>query len=390
LLKVQTLPLSSFPYRTAFAVGPTYLDNARRHPIPISAAEDIGRYADGLRDISGIATGNDLLREQVREQFASLIHAAPEEIALVPSTVFAENLILSALGLPKRSAGIVTDTLHFGGSLYLYESLRAQGYPVTILRPEQGRISVSDYADAIRPGTKLVALSLVAATTGFQHDVAAIAAIAHDRGALVYADIIQAAGTTPIDVRALDVDFCACATYKWLMGDMGAGFLFVRSGLLSSLRRPVYGAQQLRRHSFNGFPYSRAQDEAVCDWDLEKGVRSLFEVQTFAVTPLIALRSSLQLLHEIGVADIEHHRQPLLLRAREGLIAAGLTPLTPEGSRSAILSFSFEGDRDVLIEKLARAGVRISIYETFLRVSPTLFNDIDDMDCLIDAIRRPL
>ena len=71
--------------------------------------------------------------------------------------------------------------------------------------------------------TKLVAVSLVSMINGFQHDLKALCDIAHSRGALVYADIIQGAGAVPIDVHAWGVDFCACATYKWLMGDFGVG-----------------------------------------------------------------------------------------------------------------------------------------------------------------------
>ena len=61
----------------------------------------------------------------------------------------------------------------------------------------------------------------------------------------MYADIVQAAGNTPIDVRASGVDFCACSSFKWLMGDFGLGFLYVREALLDRvIRRSEYGYQQ--------------------------------------------------------------------------------------------------------------------------------------------------
>ena len=74
---------------------------------------------------------------------------------------------------------------------------------------------------------------------GFQHDLKAVCDLAHAHGAYVYADIIQAAGAVPIDVRASGVDFAAAATYKWLMGDFGLGFLYVREDLLDAvIQRP--------------------------------------------------------------------------------------------------------------------------------------------------------
>ncbi|MEJ0057504.1 MAG: aminotransferase class V-fold PLP-dependent enzyme [Bacteroidota bacterium] len=100
----------------------------------------------------------------------------------------------------------------------MYGQLAKQGLDVHVVRDRDNKINLKDLDAAITPGTTLVALSLVSTVNGFQHDLKAICDIAHSRGALVYADIIQAAGAVPIDVRATGVDFCACASYKWLMG----------------------------------------------------------------------------------------------------------------------------------------------------------------------------
>src|ERR1051326_9570276 len=98
--------------------------------------------------------------------------------------------------------------------------------------PRDFRIDLKDLERVIDKKTKLVEISLVAMANGFQHDLKAVCDLAHSRGAYVYADIVQAAGNTPIDVRASGVDFAACATFKWLMGDFGLGFLYVKEELL--------------------------------------------------------------------------------------------------------------------------------------------------------------
>lgn len=72
---------------------------------------------------------------------------------------------------------------------------------------------------------------------GFQHDLKAVCDLAHAHGAYVYADIIQGVGAVPLDVRATGVDFAATASFKWLMGDFGLGFLFVREELLGRVIR---------------------------------------------------------------------------------------------------------------------------------------------------------
>ncbi len=65
--------------------------------------------------------------------------------------------------------------------------------------------------------TRLVSMALISNVNGYLHDVKAISDLAHTHGAYVYADVIQAAGNTPIDVKAIGLDLCACSSYKWLM-----------------------------------------------------------------------------------------------------------------------------------------------------------------------------
>jgi selenocysteine lyase/cysteine desulfurase len=169
---------------------------------------------------------------RVKEDFAALINARPAEIGYVTSTMAGENLVVAGLGLGRGRGNVVTDALHFEGSLYLYGSLRARGVDVRVVRPREWRIDPRDLDRAIDHDTKLVAVSLVSFLNGFQHDLKAVSDLAHAKGAFVYADIIQAAGAIPIDVAAAGVDFAACASYKWLMGDFGLGFFYVREDRL--------------------------------------------------------------------------------------------------------------------------------------------------------------
>jgi selenocysteine lyase/cysteine desulfurase len=120
---------------------------------------------------------------------------------------------------------------------------------------------------------------------GFQHDLKAVCEIAHRKGARVYVDAVQAAGAVPIDVRASGVDFMACSTFKWLMGDFGRGFLYVRHDLLPSLTRRVFGYHQpesLEYHVFPGHPPGRALFEASAD---SRTATGYFEVGSLGKRP---------------------------------------------------------------------------------------------------------
>ena len=231
----MTRPLGdALPVREDFAIpaGQSWLNSAFIHPIPIAAANAVRSYLETRTFHEPRLRSGDALAAEVKAEFAALINARPEEISLVQSTSVAENLVVSGLGIPGGKGGVVTDALHFDGSLVLYGELAKQGVNLTIVRPRDWRIDLGDIERAVGGDTRLVAVSLVSWYNGFQHDLKAVCDVAHAKGAYVYADVIQAAGNTPIDVRSSGVDFCACSTFKWLMGDFGIGFLYVREGLL--------------------------------------------------------------------------------------------------------------------------------------------------------------
>src|SRR5258708_35736727 len=117
----------------------------------------------------------------------------------------------------------------------MYKSLEKQGLDLRIVKDRKGLLRLRDVEEMVDKKTRLIALSLVSYINGYRPDVKAICDLAHAHGAYVYADVIQAAGAVPIDVRALGLDFCACSGYKWLMGDRGLGFLFVREALLGKV-----------------------------------------------------------------------------------------------------------------------------------------------------------
>ena len=90
-----------------------------------------------------------------------------------------------------------------------------------------------------------MSVSLVSTINGFEHDLKKICDLAHAHGAYVYADIVHAAGAVPMDLRATGVDFAATSSYKWLMGDFGLGFLYVRKEVQEKVRRPWWGYHQV-------------------------------------------------------------------------------------------------------------------------------------------------
>ena len=378
----------SFPRKNDFAIpeGLTYINGAYTHPMPLGGVEAVRRNAE-YRSRPGKINdpGNDAMAREVKTQFAALINAKPNEISFVPNTSTGENLVLNALGIVGSDGNVVTDGLHFDGMiLHLLALKRDQGLDVRIAMPKDGAIDIHNLERLVDKKTKLIELSLVAMYNGFQHDLKAVCDLAHQHGAYVYADIVQAAGATPIDVRTTNVDFCSCSSFKWLMGDFGLGFLYAREDLLDKVRRSQIGYHSAKTIDTHFLPYDPPAASPFT-WELGSDATAHFEVGSNAYAPMSALSFSLPYIRQLGVDAIEAHRQPLLEKLRKEMPRLGFDPVTPPGTKSALITFVVK-DRPPVLRRLQAATINVRLGAHFLRVSPSVYNDMKDIDRLLGAL----
>jgi selenocysteine lyase/cysteine desulfurase len=378
-----TAPARELPDRISFAPSPAaYLDSGSTHPFSIGAKAAIDAYTAARAIPGGPRAGAD--DDHILANFARLINAEPGEVGFVQSTTAAEHMIVDGLGLIGSDAHIVTDTLHFFGSFPLYEGLAEQGAHITWLRPRDGRIMLEDMARAITPRTRLVALSLVSTFNGFEHDLAEICRLAHAQGAPVYADIVHAAGCVPLDVKASGVDFAACSSYKWLMADFGLGFVYARKEAQERLRRQRYGYYGIARFQPHVYPFD-PPGERIADFTMRDDAMGRFATGTYSHITAVHLDHSLRYILDLGVERINAHARMLTERLKDELPRLGYTMITPMESRAPLVTCVMENAR-ALAPQLEAAGVRITLSRNRFRASPSVFNDMDDIERLLRAL----
>lgn len=380
-------PASPLPHKDAFfPFEGIYMNCASQHPLSRGARAAIDRYLD-YKTFSGNSDfSNGAVRQRIMENYATLIGADIDEICFVQSTTVGENLILKALDIPYRPGRVVTDELHFIGSLPTYSELAKLGMDVVTIRAsEDGSIDMDRFEEMIDDNTRLVSVSLVSTINGYEHDLKTLCEIAHAKGALVYADIIHAVGSIPFNVRETGVDFASAATYKWLMAEMGLGFMYVRKDRLGDIRRPWFGHGQLERWEPLGFP-NPEYSEVLTNYEHRDSALGYFAMGTQANLIASQLDYSLDYLLKTGVERIQSYRQPLLDRLRDALPRLGYPTITPEGTRTALISFRHDDDEAALRDRLTAAGITISVYPHHMRISPSVFNDMDDVERLIDVL----
>lgn len=392
--RANAAPASGFPRKADFAIpaGTAYLNAAMIHPMPRVAHEAVAKGLE-LRvtgaTVPSFAGGG--AKPLPKATFAALINAKPSEIAFVPNTSTGENLVVNGLGLDRDFKGnVVTDALHFEGALVHLLELKNKGLDVRMAKPtKDGRIDMRDLEKLVDRQTRLVEISSVASYNGFQHDLKAVCDLAHANGAYVYADIVQSVGAVPLDVRAVGLDFAACSGFKWLMADFGLGFIYAREDLLDRVIQRTQIGYYSGNVDTHDSPLDPAHVATPVSWSLGADASNHFEVGSIGgnAAGAFAYSASLAYIQQLGVENIQAHRQPLLRRLEAELPKLGYPLLTPPGSTSPIITFGTK-DGSAIERKLAAGRVAARVSQYWFRFSPSVYNDMRDVEQAIDALSR--
>ncbi|HYT71217.1 MAG TPA: aminotransferase class V-fold PLP-dependent enzyme, partial [Gemmatimonadales bacterium] len=177
----------------------------------------------------------------LRSRYGRVIGAAPEEIALAPSSSVALSAVAEALDYRRRPKVVVT-SLDFPTVAYQWLAKRPRGIDLVVVEsPDQVSVPVEAIARAVDDRTALVATSHVYFTSGAIQDIRAVADVAHAKGALCLIDAYQSVGQVPLAVHATGVDCVTAGGLKWLLGGPGIVFLYVREDLARRLAPAIAG-----------------------------------------------------------------------------------------------------------------------------------------------------
>ena len=201
-------------------------------------------------------------------------------------------------------------------------------------------------------------------------------ALAHARGAYLFADIIQAVGAVPVDMRALGIDFASAGTYKWLMGERGLGFLYVREDLQGTvLPTTRYGHRQVS--NFN---------RAELTWEPLPGAAK-YETGGIGVLLAACVSSGIDYVQALGLDKIRAHARQLTDRLQKELPPLGYKPLTPRGNETPILAFELK-DAAATAKALQTGKVTATVIgnENRLRLSVSVFNTHEDIDRVVEVL----
>ena len=368
-----------------------WLAAAETHPFSVHTLRAIESYAQfrALGPGDGRTYFTRDMQRELKRLYANLINVKPEEIAFVMSTTDGENIVADGLDLERRGGNVVIDDLHFPASTYLYAALEKLGHiELRIVRHRDWKIRLADMEKAIDRNTRLVSIALVSNINGYWHDAKAISDIAHAHGALVYGDIIQAVGNTPVDVQALGIDCAASSTYKWLMGDFGIGFLYVRKDLQgTAIKQTRFGLRALK--GLKGRDFELREDATIFE-----------ETTSMPNLPGMCAYEGLKYITKLGIENIRAHAKPLTDRLQKEMPTLGYVPITSLDNPSPIVSFLTpdpEATRAKLDKAFGEQVVSLSRWQKTndkgetelvngIRIAVSVYNNGDDIDQLLNAL----
>jgi selenocysteine lyase/cysteine desulfurase len=355
-----------------------YLDHAAVAPLSGPAGEAIAGWLREATD-EGATVWPAWSRgvERARAAGARLLGAATEEIALVHSTTEGINLVAEGYRW-QPGDNVVTLADEFPSNQYPWLNLADRGVETRRLPTDEGRLNPAALAAACDDRTRIVSLSWVGYATGFRHDLAAVAEVVHDRGALLFVDAIQGLGVFPLDVARTPIDFLAADGHKWLLGPEGAGLFYVRREHLARLRPLGVGWNSV----------VHAHDFTHIDLDLKPSA-ARYEGGTQNMAGFLGLAASLELLLEHGTEAIAARVLAIADLAVDRLqsLGARVVSCREDERRSGIVAFELPGADPVDVRRRClQAGVVVSCRAGRLRISPHAYNNDDDIGRLIEVL----
>jgi cysteine desulfurase/selenocysteine lyase len=359
-----------FPYTSS---GRIYLNHAATAPLSTPVVEAMRRNLQE-RSSGKLETYSDdiLMIAELRERVARLIGAeSTARIALQANT--SDAICVVATGLPWRSGDrILLNRAEFPANVHPFLNMRRHGVEIDMIDAPDGVVTPEALRDAIRPRTRLLALSAVQFLSGFRADLASIGALCTERGIVFVVDGIQAVGAVRINVVEMKIDALAAGCQKWQLGPQGAGFLYVTDQLQEEIQQAYLGWL--------------AVEDPWKFFDFEQGPAPSarrYEGGTLPIPSLWGMHAALGMLLETGPAAIEER----LLALTGGLIdafeRAGLELMTPAepARRAGIVTLRLRAALNgrALMKDLARRGLIASIREGSLRLSPHFYNTDEEM-----------
>jgi cysteine desulfurase/selenocysteine lyase len=369
----------------------TYVDVAGRGVISREARAALEAHLDERMLNGGDKAKFFELVETTRGRFAQLIHAAPHEIALTKNISEGLNMVATAFDWKRGDNVILCPELEHPNNVYPWLNMQRYGLEVRTVRPREGHIPVDEIVTRMDSGTRVATVSTVTFAPGFRTDVETLGRACRERGVLLLVDAAQSIGVLDTDVNRLHVDALAVSTQKGLLGLYGMGFFYCRREWAERMK-PAYLARF-------GVDLGEAHEATLGDLSFKFAPAARrFDLGNYNFAACAAVNASMQQLLAWRTGDIERHVTRLAHALARGFLELGLAVsggapgshlanIVTVGELSADHYATGSARYNRLYEHLTANRVKLSIRRGTLRFSLHVYNNMDDVERVLDLTR---
>jgi cysteine desulfurase / selenocysteine lyase len=349
-----------------------YLNTAVAGPLARSTAQAGAAYYEQMMNDGDVHWDEWLARrEEIRAQVARFINAEPDEIGFMTNTSSGMNVIVDAL---EKHGEVVSCDLEFPVTTIPWMHRRI---PVHLVKSVEGVVRPDDLTASMNTRTGIISISYVQYSNGFRSNLEELGSLKGRHALVVNAS--QSAGAFEIDVKRMKIDALCATGHKWMRSGYGSGFVYLSRELQAASHPRAIGWLSVEE------PYEMRNNEVHLRHTLS--ARSELGCPHFA--GIFALGASVEMMQTIGPEHIQARALELNRRLTTRLSEAGwkvLSPLDEEAHRSAETLVDAENPAQV-VSKLAAQKVLVTEKPEGFRVSTDFFNNEDDIESLVEALK---
>lgn len=301
-----------------------------------------------------------------------------------------EALNIAIKGVLKNGDHVISTVIEHNSVLRPLNSMEKQGVEITLVGVDKaGYVNPLDIKNEIKKNTKIIIINHISNVLGSIQDITSIGKIAREKEIIFMVDASQSAGVISIDVESSYIDLLAFPGHKGLLGPQGTGGLFIREGInLSNFNEGGTGSNS----------HFMIQPDFMPD---------KFESGTLNTPGIAGLCEGLKFIKRVGIDSIKKVEDELMKYFIDEIRKLSYIKIYGNNSlneRSAVVSFNIDGvDASIVGEELNEYGIAVRTgyhctplindiigteYAGTVRVSPGCFNVLQDIDELLESIRK--
>lgn len=317
----------------------------------------------------------------LKKSLATLINANVDDIILGNSATYGIHLLSHGLNLEQGDQVIVMQN-DFPTDILPWLFLKDKGIDVVQLKAQGNVVTPLEIKQAITVNTKVICLPMVHSFSGGSLDVVSIGNMCREHNIIFIVNMAQVLGVWPVDISQLPIDAIVGAGYKWLLGPYGTGFCWMQESLRQRLRYSQgYWISLLDEQVL--------QSEGELHLPVNATSRAFDVFGTANFFNFVPWKASIDYLLNIGIHNIKMHSERLAQRIHQQLDLSKFIILSPTLNNITpivVISHQDKAQNKILHDALKFDGVHTAFWRNTIRISPHVYNTLDDVDRCIEIL----